>query len=154
MTVLVADEHSSDIDLDLIKAWAEAALTAEGYPPGVEVALTLVSDPRMAELHRRALGEELPTDVLSFPIEDLSPGRIPEVDPQGPPLLVGDIVLAPDYVRRQAAELGVQLEDELALLVTHGVLHLLGYDHQQDDEAQVMESREREILGSQGRERR
>ena len=69
-------------------------------------------------------------------------------------MLIGDVVIAPDYVRRQAQDHGTGTEDEMALMVTHGILHLLGYDHQDDEEAEMMEQREREILGRQGRNRR
>ena len=114
----------------------------------------LVDDDEMASWNSRALGKTGPTDVLSFPVENFRPGSVPSFVPEGPPLLVGDVVIAPDYVRRQAGELGMTVDDEMALMVAHGILHLLGYDHQDDADAELMENREREILASQGRSRR
>jgi probable rRNA maturation factor len=87
-------------------------------------------------------------------VEKLRPGGAPAAAPGGPPLLVGDVVIAPDYVRRQAVEYGTGADDEMALMVAHGILHLLGYDHQEDVDAELMEGRERDILATQGRSRR
>ncbi len=155
MTVLVSDEHpSSGIDPEHLRNLAEAVLSAEGFPPEAEVSITLVDDDEMASWNSRALGKSGPTDVLSFPVENLRPGSVPALMAEGPPLLVGDVVIAPDYIRRQADELGMTVDDELALMVAHGILHLLGYDHQDDADAELMEDRERVILASQGRSRR
>ncbi|HEY7565891.1 MAG TPA: rRNA maturation RNase YbeY [Acidimicrobiia bacterium] len=155
MTVLVMDDHpSSDIDQEELRDWAEAALGAEGYPPDTEVSITLVTDDEMASRNERAFGRAEVTDVLAFPLEDLHPGVAAKPSPTGPPLLLGDVVIAPDYVRRQAHDLGVSVQDEMALMVTHAVLHLLGYDHATDPEAEVMEARECAILAGQGRTRR
>jgi probable rRNA maturation factor len=84
----------------------------------------------------------------------MQPGLPPPFLIDGPPRLLGDIVVAPDYIRRQAEELDVSFQDEVALMITHGVLHLLGYDHQTDPEAEAMEHRERIILKAQGLGRR
>jgi len=155
MTVLVSDEHpSSGVDPEHLRSLAEAVLTAEGFPPEAEVSITLVQDDEMARWNLSALGVTGPTDVLSFPVEALSPGVDRPQAPEGAPLLIGDVVIAPDYVRRQAGDYGVGLEDEMALMVAHGILHLLGYDHEDDAEAELMENRERVILASQGRNRR
>jgi probable rRNA maturation factor len=155
MTVLVSDEHpSSGVDPEHLRSLAEAVLSAEGFPPEAEVAITLVDDDEMASWNSRALGKSGPTDVLSFPVETFRPGNVPPTVPEGPPLLVGDVVIAPDYIRRQADQLGMKVDDEMALMVAHGILHLLGYDHQDDADAELMEKRERVILASQGRGRR
>ena len=155
MTVLVSDEHpSSGVDPDHLRSLAEAVLSAEGFPAEAEVSITLVDDDEMASWNSRALGKSGPTDVLSFPVDTFRPGRVPVSVPGGPPLLVGDVVIAPDYVRRQADQYGIGADDEIALMVAHGILHLLGYDHQDDADAELMEYREREILASQGRSRR
>ena len=68
--------------------------------------------------------------------------------------MIGDVIIAPGYVRRQAGELEVEFDDEMALMVTHGILHLMGYDHQDDGDASAMEGRERELLALAGRIRR
>ena len=154
MTVLVSDDHpSSGVDPEHLRRLAAAVLAAEGFPPEAEVSITLVADDEMASWNARALGKFGPTDVLSFPVEALRPGEVPVPVLNGPPLLIGDVVIAPDYVRRQAGEQGSDADDEIALMVAHGVLHLLGYDHQDDSEAEVMETREREILATEGRTR-
>jgi probable rRNA maturation factor len=142
------------VDRVALRRWAVVTLAAEGYPDTTEVSLTLVGDDQIAMWNQTALGKEGPTDVLSFPVELLSPGVVPEVDGDGPPLLIGDVVIAPDFVRRQAEDLGVDPIDEMALMVTHGILHLLGYDHADDSQAALMENRERDILELVGLSRR
>jgi probable rRNA maturation factor len=106
----------------------------------------------MAELHSTSLGKAGSTDVLSFPIEHLTPGEV--ATSSVGPVVAGDVVLAPEYIRRQAADLGVDELDEFALMVTHGVLHCLGYDHDAEADAVLMEGRERELLARWGRSRR
>jgi probable rRNA maturation factor len=154
MSIFVADEQAESLDLPVVRGLAELVLSHEGYPPETEVTLLLVTDDEMRAYNKRFLDRDQPTDVLAFPVEDLEPGKPPEVDSNAPPLLLGDVIVAPAYVRKQAAEFDVTFEDELSLMVTHGLLHLLGYDHQNDEEAEVMEGREREILKLIGRTRR
>lgn len=155
MRIEVEDRHkATGADLELVGEWAEQALALEGVPNRTELAITLVSDDEIAGLNATALGREGPTDVLSFPVEDLTPAGLADLSESGPPFLIGDVVIAPDYVRRQAESLGVDFAAELALMVTHGVLHCLGYDHEEDAEAEAMEERERFILGQYGFERR
>lgn len=129
-------------------------LAEEGYPESTELTLLFVKDDEMASYNMRFLDRQGPTDVLAFPVEDLNAGEVPDVDPKGPPIIVGDVIIAASYVRRQAADLRVGFEDEMSLIVTHGILHLIGYDHQTDDEAIVMEAREAELLAKAGEQRR
>ncbi len=154
MSIFLADEQTEQVGVDDLHSLAGLVLREEGYPEDAEVTLLFVSEGEMTSYNQRFLDREGPTDVLAFPVEDLLPGVVPEVDPQGPPLMLGDVVVAPAYVRRQAAEYGVSYEDEMALMVTHGILHLLGYDHIDDTDAERMESRERELLALVGRTRR
>lgn len=154
MSIFLADEQTEQVGVDDLHSLAGLVLREEGYPDDAEVTLLFVSEGEMSSYNQRFLDREGPTDVLAFPVEDLLPGVVPEVDPQGPPLMLGDVVVAPAYVRRQAAEYGVSYEDEMALMVTHGILHLLGYDHIDDTDAERMESRERELLALVGRTRR
>lgn len=154
MSVFLADEQTEQVGLDELRALAESVLRHEGYPEQAEVTILLVSESEMASYNQKFLDREGPTDVLAFPLEELRPGRVPDHDRRGPPLMLGDVIVAPSYVRRQAAELGVTFEDEMALMVTHGILHLLGYDHVEDDDAEQMESKERELLAKVGRTRR
>ena len=154
MSVFVADEQSQPLDLPVLRNLASLVISDEGYPDNAEATLLFVSDDEMSSYNKRFLNREGPTDVLAFPVESLLPGVVPETDPAGPPLLLGDVIIAPAYIKKQASDLGVTFDDEMSLMVTHGLLHLLGYDHQNDNEAAVMEGRERSILAEIGRERR
>lgn len=153
MTVFVADEQDVDVPTDEVRALAAAVLADEGYPEGVEVTLLLVDEVTMEGYNERFMGRVGATDVLAFPLEDLTPGKAPTPSPGDPPLLLGDIVIAPSYVRRQAEERGVAFHDELALMVVHGMLHLMGWDHADDEQAERMERREAGILASVGKVR-
>lgn len=154
MSVFVANEQKETVGLPDLHALAEMVLREEGYPADAEVTLLFVDESEIASYNGRFLDRDGATDVLAFPVEELLPGLVPDNDPQGPPLMLGDVVIAPSYVRRQADEHGVSFEDEMALMVTHGILHLLGYDHTDDSEAERMEERERQLLAKVGRTRR
>ncbi|HLX89009.1 MAG TPA: rRNA maturation RNase YbeY, partial [Acidimicrobiales bacterium] len=158
--VFVADEQSV-AEVDVVR-WAELArhvLEAEGVRDDVEVSLLFVDEPTIAELHQRFLGKEGPTDVLAFPIDEepVPGGRSPDEGGTGPggplssdedavPVLLGDVVVCPTVAGRNAVDHGVTVDDEVALLVVHGLLHLLGMDHLETVEAERMEQRERELL--------
>jgi probable rRNA maturation factor len=154
MSVFLANEQTEEVGASELANLAEVILREEGYPVDCEVTILLVTDDEIAGYNERFLEHDGPTDVLSFPLEDLLPGVVPDLDPHGPPMVLGDVLIAPAYVRRQATEMGVPYQDEMALMVTHGILHLLGYDHEDDKEAERMERRERELLGQVGRQRR
>jgi probable rRNA maturation factor len=155
--VFGADEQlDGDVPLSTMVALTRAVLEAEGIRGGAEVSLLFVDEPTITELNERFLGKEGPTDVLSFPIEDepLASGRTPDAGGPGPgeqsepeaPALLGDVVICPRVAARNAQTGGVSYDDELALLVVHGTLHLLGWDHELDEEAERMEARERALL--------
>lgn len=154
MNVFVADEQSEDVDIPALRDLVYRVLEAEGCPPDSEVSLLLVGDEEMAGYNARFLERRGPTDVISLPIEELVPGRPPGPVPGGPPVMLGDVILAPSYIRRQAEHLGEDFADEISLLTVHGLLHLLGYDHATEEDAEAMEAREREILAGVGRPRR
>lgn len=154
MSVFLANEQTEELELADLRLLADLVLSEEGYPEDTELTILLVDEKEMAGYNKRFLGLSGPTDVLAFPVETLTPGAVPEHDPHGPPLIAGDLVIAPAYVRRQAEELEISFEDEMSLMVTHGVLHLLGYDHESDEDAERMEQRERELLAKVGRVRR
>jgi probable rRNA maturation factor len=155
--VYSADEQTDHpIDLARWSALCQAALAEEGVRPPAEVSLTFCDEATIADLNSRFMGKTGPTDVLSFPLDfDEGPsGRSPDAGGPGPggaldpeiPSLVGDILICPVVAARNAVEHGVSFDDEVALLVVHGSLHLLGWDHIIDAEAEKMEAREREIL--------
>jgi probable rRNA maturation factor len=154
VSVFLADEQSEPVGLDDLRSLAEMVLSEEGYPVDAEVTVLLVDESEMASYNERFLDRHGSTDVLAFPLETLLPGVVPDHDTHGPPLVLGDVVIAPSYVRRQASAQGIVFDDEMALMVTHGILHLLGYDHIEEDEAERMETRERVLLAKVGLVRR
>ncbi len=153
MNVLFADEQDQPIVTDELLRLAEVVLEAEGLDDDTGVALVLIDEAQMTELNEAHMGKEGPTDVLSFPIESATPGSPPQRAPGGPPIELGDIFIAPSVVRRNAGRQGVPFEDELALMVVHGLLHLLGWDHEVEEEAVRMERRESDLLARIGRVR-
>lgn len=157
--VFVADEQDAFvIDVERYARLVTDVLGAEGVRGETEVSLLFVEEEAIAELNQRFLGRSGPTDVLAFPIDDAPEpgGRSPDEGGTGPggssyddaamPLLLGDVVVCPAVASAGAAEHGVALQDEIALLVVHGLLHLLGMDHAEEMEAEEMERRERELL--------
>ena len=161
-TVFGADEqHELKVDVPRWVRLAQLVLdeerVIERMGPDTEMSLLFVDPTTIAELNERFLGSSGPTDVLAFPIDDELPpsGRQPDQggrgpgttgDPSDPPTLLGDVVVCPAVASRQAAERGASADDELALLVVHGVLHLLDYDHAEHSEGVVMRRREQELL--------
>jgi probable rRNA maturation factor len=159
LSVFAADEQS-DQPVDTLR-WirlAEAVLTDEGVRGETEVSILYVDERAISDLNTRFLGKEGPTDVLAFPIDEepMEGGRSPDSGGTGPgfspspeeaPTLLGDVVICPAVARRNAPEHAGTYEDELALLLVHGLLHLLGLDHEDPEEAEVMEAKERELLG-------
>lgn len=157
--VFVADEQSEEhVEPDVWLALARQVLEAEGVVGDAELSLLFVDSNSIAELNSRFLGREGPTDVLAFPIDEepFEGGRFPDSGGPGPgwspadstdmPLLLGDVVVCPRVAAANARERDSKLEDEIALLVVHGILHLRGYDHEEDDAAEAMEARERDLL--------
>ena len=154
MPVELSDEQDDPLETSQLGSLAQLVLVEEKVDPSALVSVTFIGTEPMSELNARHLGMPSPTDVLAFPIEDLSPGSYPSLGPEEPPLLIGDVVICPEVVRSQALDVGVSFDDEMALMVVHGVLHLLGYDHEEDEEAKRMERREQELLAMVGRTRR
>jgi probable rRNA maturation factor len=124
---------------------ARLALLRGAAPGAAVVDITLADDAEQRALNRTWRGKDAPTNVLAFPAADLS---VPV--PPGAPLLLGDVVLAFETVRREAAEQDKTVADHLCHLVVHGVLHLLGFDHENAAEAAIMEGREIAILSELG----
>lgn len=127
---------------DEVRADCDLVLSEEGVERPCMVSISFVSDGRIHELNRDWRGIDRATDVVSLECErpddpDLAPGE---------PCELGDIVLAPAYIAAQSQRFGTTPQDECRLLLVHGMLHLLGYDHVEDDEAEVMEAREDELV--------
>ncbi len=151
MNVYFSDEQTDPVDSSAMLQFAERVLTEEGLPETTEMAILLIGAEQIADYNERFMDREGPTDVLAFPIEDLSPGYIPHLAPDEPPLSLGDVFLCPSEIHARAEGEGIDSQDFLYLLLAHGILHLLGYDHADDAEALAMERREDELLELIGR---
>ncbi len=156
--VFGADEQTA-VPVDVLRfvRLAELVLREERAPNDAELSVIFVDEQAITDLHERFLDEPGPTDVLAFPLDDdVAPGgRQPDEGGRGPgaqpdptdlPTVLGDVVVCPTVAKRQAEERGLAVDDELALLVVHGVLHLLDYDHAEPAETERMRRRERELL--------
>ena len=144
MTIEVANESGVDVDVFTLEKLARHVLDEMGVNPLVELSIRLVTVDTMTAYHERFMNEPGPTDVLAFPMDELHDQRDDGDDNDAPPTLLGDVVLCPRVADAQAQQAGHSTEDELHLLCTHGVLHLLGYDHGDETE-------EREMFGVQTR---
>jgi len=151
------EQRDAPVDVDRWVRLAHDVLIAEGVRGEVELSLLFVDEATIAELNGRFMDADGPTDVLAFPIDDpVVAGRWPDASTSGPdredpepgdlPLLLGDVVVCPAVAERQAPEHAGSYEDEIALLVVHGVLHVLGHDHAEPEETAVMQARERALL--------
>jgi probable rRNA maturation factor len=148
--VFGADEqHSVPVDVERWVDLARNVLVAEGVGGDAELSLLFVDEPTISGLNRCFMDADGPTDVLAFPLDHPVDEAAGPTDARslGPaPLLLGDVVVCPSVAERQAPEHAGSYDDELALLVVHGVLHVLGHDHAGVDEAATMQARERELL--------
>jgi probable rRNA maturation factor len=149
VTIEVANESGVDVDVFALERLARHVLDEMGVHPLVELSIRLVDVPSMTALHEHFMNEPGPTDVLAFPMDELHDQR-DDADDEGdaPPTLLGDVVLCPDIAKTQAASAGHATADELHLLCTHGVLHLLGYDHGDIAEEREMFSTQAQLLQS------
>lgn len=130
-----------------LEALAEAVIAAEGKPASTEVSVSFVDDAAIAALNEAYRGKAGPTDVLSFECDSVDDG-FPTEGSGAEAYELGDVVIAPDVAERQCAEFGNSFAEEMELLLVHGLLHLCGYDHIEDAEAEAMEARERELLAA------
>ncbi|MGA9077363.1 MAG: rRNA maturation RNase YbeY [Acidimicrobiales bacterium] len=157
--VFVANEQNErEVDAARWAALARAVLAAEGVRGDAELSMLFVDEQTIAALNERFLRISGPTDVLAFPIDDdqVALGRSPDNGGTGPgseiiddgsaPILIGDVVICPEVAWHNAPGHAGSFDAEIALLVVHGILHLLGMDHERPAEAEAMEARERELL--------
>ncbi len=150
------DEQDVPLSIEPLRRLARIVLEEERLPHRTEVGIMFVTDETMARYNRRFLGKEGPTDVLALPIspEGYEPSKAGSDTADGVPFGLGDVFVAPRFVHRQARDLGSDPDDEISLMITHGLLHLVGYDHESEPEAEVMEERERSLLALVGVDRR
>ena len=142
MEIFVANEQDIEVDERRLSALAAHVLGAEGVEEGAELSVLLVTSDHMQRLNARFAGNDYATDVLSFPLME------GEEDEDEGPLVLGDVVICPPVAAANAAKLDHGLEQEIAVLLVHGTLHLLGYDHQGDEDKAKMDARLQEILSS------
>jgi len=138
---VVSHREPEPLDLSAFERLALFVLEREEAPVAVELSVAVVGLEEMSELNMRFRSKEGPTDVLSFACDD--PCAVVGPDE---PVTLGDVVVAPEVAEAQAAEFGHTVEEELNLLLVHGVLHLMGYEHESDEDASVMQARERTLL--------
>ena len=143
MTIDVLNETDVEVDELELVACARYVLEQLHVHPQADLAITLVDEPAMETLHVRWMDLPGPTDVMSFPMDELRPGTEGSPSDAG---LLGDVVLCPSVAAKQAAEAGHATEEELLLLTTHGILHLLGFDHAEKEEEQEMFELQRQLL--------
>ena len=143
MSIEVLNETDAALDELELVACARYVLGEMKVHPRAELAISLVDEAAMETLHVQWMDLPGPTDVMSFPMDELRPGR-EDMDPvEG---VLGDVVLCPTVAARQAKEAGHAVEEELLLLTTHGILHLLGYDHAEPEDEKEMFELQRQLL--------
>ena len=143
MTIEIRNETTARIDEREFVELSRFVFEAMHLHPATEMSILFIDEEAMEKLHVQWMGEPGPTDVLSFPMDELIPGSADQPAPEG---LLGDVVLCPTVAARQAAEAGHSAVEEMLLLTCHSILHLLGYDHMEDDERTVMFDLQRKLL--------
>jgi probable rRNA maturation factor len=143
VSIEVLNETDTVLDEMELVACSRYVLEEMKVHPGADLCLKLVDEAAMEVLHVQWMDLPGPTDVMSFPMDELRPGRDGQEPEEG---VLGDIVLCPGVAARQAAEAGHATEEELLLLTTHGILHLLGYDHAEPEEEREMFELQRTLL--------
>ena len=143
MSIEVNNESGVEVDEAEFAALARHVLDEMHVHPQTDLSVLLVDTDVMADLHVRWMDEPGPTDVLSFPMDELRPGTDSEPTPAG---LLGDVVLCPQVAADQARAAGHSTIEELLLLETHGILHLLGYDHAEPEQEKEMFALQRRLL--------
>lgn len=139
-------QEAHDINLSQARQFAQAVLTALRAEDACELSIAFVNDEEIHRLNREYRKIDRPTDVLSFALlEAQSPSPAASAD-AGAPTILGDVIISTETARRQADERGHSFERELSILLLHGILHLFGYDHETDEEAQRMEALEQQLL--------
>ena len=138
MKIELVNNSTSNCNETSITSVAQFALIESGIHPDSELSIQIVTEEIMSELHMKWMNLPGPTDVLSFPMDEMKPNSA-----TSGPGIVGDLVLCPSYAEKNGKQ---TLEKELELLTVHGVLHLLGYDHEEENEKVVMFALQEEIL--------
>ncbi|GAB7006184.1 rRNA maturation RNase YbeY [Nocardioides sp. AN3] len=147
MSIEVLNESGTDLDVDHLARLARFVMDRMRVHPLAELCVKLVDEATIAQLNEQWMGKEGPTDVLAFPMDELRPGLLDEEPEEG---VLGDLMIAPVIAERQGETAGHGTVAEIELLTTHGILHLLGYDHAEPDEHREMFGLQAEILAEWG----
>lgn len=143
MSIEINNESGIPVDEQAVQRLATYALDQLHVHPDADLAILFVDEAAMEQLHVQWMDEPGPTDVLSFPMDELRPGTEDSITPAG---LLGDIVVCPQVATAQAQAAGHTAHEEILLLTTHGILHLLGFDHAEPEEEREMFGIQRDIL--------
>jgi probable rRNA maturation factor len=144
MSIEILNESGQDLDVQRLAALSRFVMDRMRVHPQAELCVKAVDEATIAELNRQWMDKEGPTDVLAFPMDELRPGLVDEEPEEG---VLGDLVLCPEIAARQGEAAGHGTLAEIELLTTHGILHLLGYDHAEPEEHAEMFGLQDEILG-------
>ena len=147
MSVEVTNETAWQIDGKIFSDLGVWVMSQMRVSTQSDLTIMFVDPDPIAQLHMRWMNLEGPTDVMSFPMDELKPGT---ADNPTPPGMLGDICICPAVASRQAAESGHSAAEEMLLLATHGMLHLLGYDHMEEEERLEMEREQRFVMEKLG----
>jgi probable rRNA maturation factor len=145
VTIEITNESALEVDLTRVQSLAEHVREALRLHPLVDVGVIFVDEAPMTDLHVRWMDEPGPTDVLSFPMDELRPGSEEMLSAEG---VLGDVVICPQVARRQAEVAGHEEINEILMLLTHGMLHLVGFDHAEPEEEKEMFALQKELLDS------
>lgn len=143
MTIDLANETDIEVDLEELRDCAEWVMQEMRVHPEADLTVTIIDEAAMEVLHVKWMDLPGPTDVMSFPMDELRPGREGADPEEG---ILGDIVLCPTVAAKQAAEAGHTTAEEMLLLTVHGILHLLGFDHAEPEERKEMFDLQRTLL--------
>jgi probable rRNA maturation factor len=147
VTIEIIDESGFDLDVEHFAKLARFVMDQMRVHPEAELCIKAVDEDTIATLNEQWMDKQGPTDVLAFPMDELMPGDLDAELDEG---VLGDLVLSPAVAQRQGEAAGHGLLAELELLTTHGILHLLGYDHAEPEEHQEMFSLQARLLGEWG----
>ena len=145
MTIEINNESAIEVDLTRVRSLAEHVIGSLRLHPAVDLGIIFVDEEPMTDLHVKWLDEPGPTDVLSFPMDELRPGSDELISDEG---VLGDVVICPQVAIKQAATAGHEPINEMLLLLTHGILHLVGFDHAEPQEEKEMFGLQKELLNS------
>lgn len=143
MSIEINNESGFDVDEEQLVALSRFIFERLFIHPQAELSMLLVDEDAMEKLHIELMDEPGSTDVLSVPMDELTPGTPDKPTPQG---MLGDIAICPQVAEVQARNAGHSTQDEMLLLATHGILHLLGFDHEEPEDKAEMFGLQRELL--------